>query len=109
MSRTLRRTPIYPVASGCSEAWDKRRWHKALRSRERRRLAALCAPYDGFIPLHRNAILTTWEMAKDGKYWNSWRNQREFAHELARYDYGWRPPAEITASIARQVARGRFR
>lgn len=109
MSRTLRRTPIYPTTSTRSEAQDKRRWHKAMRAQERRRLAALGAPYDSFTSGHRNAIMTTWNMAKDGKLWNSWRSQREWAQHWVGLCYGERPAAEARAQLARQIARGRFR
>lgn len=41
MSRSYRKTPIYPHSCSTSEADDKRRWHKIMRHTEKQKLAAI--------------------------------------------------------------------
>ncbi|WNW10904.1 hypothetical protein RRX38_06965 [Pseudomonas sp. DTU_2021_1001937_2_SI_NGA_ILE_001] len=65
MSRSLRHTPIFPITSATSEAWDKARWHRAWRRAERQRLG--CRPFSE--PLPERAFFNPWTMNKDGKHW----------------------------------------
>lgn len=84
MSRSRRRTPIFGHTTARSEAHDKRLWHKRWRARERERLAVLTADVD-HLPTPRNAVSSTWDMAKDGKWWFGPRRQREDAEWAARH------------------------
>lgn len=68
MSRSLRKTPIFGHTTARSEAHDKRQWHKRLRAGERSQLAVV-GPETDHVAVHRNAVSSTWDMAKDGKYW----------------------------------------
>lgn len=68
MSRSFRKTPIFGHTTARSEAHDKRQWHKRLRVGERSQLAVV-GPETDHVAVHRNAVSSTWDMAKDGKYW----------------------------------------
>ncbi len=67
MSRSLRKTPIFGYTTARSEAHDKRQWRKRLRAGERGQLASV-GPETDHVPVHRNAVSSTWDMVKDGKY-----------------------------------------
>lgn len=84
MSRSRRRTPIFGHTTARSEVHDKRLWHKHWRARERDRLAGLPGDAD-HLPTPRNAVSSTWDMAKDGKGWFGLRQQREQAERVARH------------------------
>lgn len=82
MSRSRRKTPIFGHTSARSEANDKRLWHKRWRSRVRDQLASL-GPDSDPLPVHRQAVSSTWDMAKDGKHWFAPSRQREVAERIA--------------------------
>ncbi len=82
MSRSRRKTPIFGHTTARSEADDKRLWHKRWRSRARDQLASLGADGDP-LPVHRQTVSSTWDMAKDGKYWFDPRRQQELAERIA--------------------------
>ena len=82
MSRSRRKTPIFGHTTARSEADDKRLWHQRWRSRERDQLASL-GPDGDPLPVHRQAVSSTWDMAKDGKHWFGLRRQRETAESFA--------------------------
>lgn len=82
MSRSRRKTPIFGHTTARSEADDKRLWHKRWRSRERDQLAVL-KPDSDPVPVHRHAVSSTWDMAKDGKSWFGPRHQREIAERIS--------------------------
>lgn len=82
MSRSHRKVPIFGHTSARSEAEDKRRWHKRWRARERDQLASLGRDADP-MPVHRQAVSSTWNMAKDGKHWFDPSHQREVAGRIA--------------------------
>ncbi len=82
MSRSVRKTPIFGHTTARSEADDKRLWHKRWRSRERDQLASV-GPGDDPLPVHRHAVSSTWDMAKDGKHWFDPRRQGETAERMA--------------------------
>jgi hypothetical protein len=65
-----------------SEADDKRLWHKRWRASERGQLAKVGAD-TGHVTVHRNAVSSTWDMAKDGKYWFDPSRQREISESIA--------------------------
>jgi len=68
VSRSRRKTPIFGHTTARSEADDKRLWHKRWRSRVRDQLATL-GPDGDPLPVHRQAVSSAWDMAKDGKHW----------------------------------------
>jgi hypothetical protein len=82
MARSRRKTPIHGVTMARSEAADKRLWHKRWRSHERDALAVV-APDGEHVSVDRDAVSSTWEMAKDGKLWFGPARQREFAEQIA--------------------------
>jgi len=82
MSRSRRMTPIFGNTTARSEAVDKRHWHKRWRSHQRDQLVCL-DPEDDLIPVHRQAVSSTWDMAKDGKQWFAPYRQREAAKRIA--------------------------
>lgn len=82
MSRSLRKTPIFGHTTARSEAHDKRQWHKRLRAGERGQLASV-GPETYHVTVDRNAVSSTWDMAKDGKYWFGPSRQREVAERIA--------------------------
>lgn len=82
MSRSRRKTPIFGHTTARSEADDKRLWHKRWRSRERDQLASL-GPDGDPLPVHRQAVSSTWDMAKDGKHWFDPSRQCEVAERIA--------------------------
>lgn len=82
MSRSRRKTPIFGHTTARSEADDKRLWHKRWRSRVRDQLASLDPDGDP-LPVPRQAVSSTWVMAKDGKHWFDPRRQREMAERIA--------------------------
>lgn len=82
MSRSHRKTPIFGHTNARSESDDKRLWHKRWRSRERDQLATFDPDGDP-LPVHRQAVSSTWDMAKDGKAWFDPRRQREMAERIA--------------------------
>lgn len=104
MSRSLRKTPIFGHTAARTEADDKRLWHKRWRSRERDQLASLGPEGDPF-PVHRQAVSSTWDMAKDGKHWFDPRRQREIAECIAARNSPLK--AERKALKARLLAKWR--
>lgn len=82
MSRSRRKTPIFGHTTARSEADDKRLWHKRWRSQERDRLAVLPANIE-HLATPRNAVSSTWDMAKDGKSWFGLKRQQEVAERTA--------------------------
>lgn len=82
MSRSRRMTPIFGNTTARSEAVDKRHWHKRWRSHQRDQLACLDLEAD-LLPVHRQAVSSTWDMAKDGKQWFAPYRQREAAKRIA--------------------------
>lgn len=82
MSRSLRKTPIFGHTTARSEAHDKRQGHKRLRAGERGQLASV-GPETDHVTVDRNAVSSTWDMAKDGKYWFGPSRQREVAERKA--------------------------
>ena len=82
MSRSLRKTPIFGHTTARSEADDKRLWHKRWRARERDQLAKVGADTD-HVAVYRNAVSSTWDMAKDGKAWFDPSRQCEISARIA--------------------------
>ena len=82
MSRSRRKTPIFGHTTACSEADDKRLWHKLWRKSERDQLAKVGVDTD-HVTVHRNAASSTWGMAKDGKTWFDPSHQREISERIA--------------------------
>lgn len=82
MSRSRRKTPIFGHTTARSKAADKRLWHKRWRSHQRDQLAAV-GPNDDIVPIHRNAVSSTWSMAKDGKAWFAPSRQQVVAKRVA--------------------------
>ena len=104
MSRSRRKTPIFGHTTARSEADDKRLWHKRWRSRERDQLAT-AGPDDELIPIHRLAVSSTWDMAKDGKSWFGPRRQQLAAERMAARRSKLKP--ERKALQARILAKWR--
>lgn len=104
MSRSRRKTPIFGHTSARSEADDKRLWHKRLRSRERDQLATVRAN-DDLVHIHRHAVSSTWNMAKDGKAWFAPRRQQVMAERIAARRSKLKP--ERKALQARILAKWR--
>ena len=65
-----------------SEGDDKRLWHKRWRASERDQLAKIGADTD-HVTVHRNAVSSTWDMAKDGKAWFDPSRQREISESIS--------------------------
>ena len=82
MSRSRRKTPIFGHTTARSEADDKRLWHKRWRASERDQLSTTGID-TGHVTTHRNAISSTWDMAKDGKSWFDPSRQREMSARIA--------------------------
>lgn len=59
-----------------------RLWHKHWRSRERAQLATI-GPDGELMPIHRHAVSSTWDLAKDGKSRFSPRRQQLAAEREA--------------------------
>lgn len=102
MSRSLRKTPIFGHTTARSEADDKRLWHKRWRSRERDQLASF-GPEGDPLPVYRQVMSSTWDMAKDGKHWFDPRRQRETAERIANRRSQLKP--ERKALQARLLAK----
>lgn len=88
MSRSTRKTPMYPNASAPSERADKQTWHGRWRARERTALAsasieALRDPEGGYQPVPVRAVSDPWGMAKDGRSYWSGKDQATAAAEIA--------------------------
>lgn len=65
MSRSRRKTPIFPITSATSEAFDKATWHRAFRRAENQRLQS----DSGSESRHFHEFSSPWLMQKDGKHW----------------------------------------
>ena len=104
MSRSHRRTPIFGHTTACSEADDKQRWHKRWRSHERDQLT-IAGPEEEIEPIHRHAISSAWDMAKDGKSWFDPRQQQIVAERMAAWRSKLKP--ERKALQARILAKWR--
>lgn len=87
MSRSLRKTPIYPITSCKSEKLDKKSWHRCWRSKEHARLTnTSIEELDGYLTLLEDEVCNLWSMGKDGhRYWPI-RSQQEFARFCADRD-----------------------
>lgn len=82
MSRSTRKTAVFGHTTARSEAGDKRLWHKRWRARERDHLATVGVDTD-HVTVHRNAVSSTWDMAKDGMAWFDPSRQREISERIA--------------------------
>ncbi len=102
VSRSKRHTPIFGRTTATSEADDKRLWHKRWRAQQRAALAG-AGPETETMPVDRQAVSSTWTMAKDGKAWMSPQRQREMAGASAARR--GRPQLEQTALQARMLAK----
>jgi hypothetical protein len=67
MSRSRRRTPIFPITSAISEAFDKATWHRAFRRAENQHMQS----DSGSEPRHFHEFSNPWLIHKDGKHWRS--------------------------------------
>ena len=106
MSRSLRKTPIFGHTTARSEAEDKRLWHKRWRANERDQLATVGADTD-HVTFHRNAVSSTWDMAKDDKAWFDPSRQREISERIATRSARLLP--ERKALQARLLAKWRWK
>ena len=86
------------------DAGDKRLWHKRWRSRARDQLATI-GPDSGIMLIHRHAVSSTWDMAKDGKSWFGPRRQQLAAERMAARRSKLKP--ERKALQARILAKWR--
>lgn len=69
MSRSKRKTPIIPITTAESEAYDKAKWHRRHRREERERLKVEGQDYTARSHKEHSS---TWRMEKDGKaYWGT--------------------------------------
>lgn len=102
MSRSKRHTPIFGHTTATSEADDKRLWHKRWRAEQRATFAGAGLKADA-MPVDRQAVSSTWTMAKDGKAWMSPQRQREIAGASAVRR--GRSLPEQTALQARMLAK----
>ncbi len=64
MSRSRRHTSIRGICCADSEKWDKRLANRALRRHNKIRVNKMD---EDTLPLVMNLVMTTWQMAKDGK------------------------------------------
>lgn len=103
MSRSRRKTPIFGHTTARSEANDKRLWHKRWRSRQRDQLVV--GAEDDPLPVPRNVVSNTWNMAKDGKSWFDPRRQQAVAQRIAERRSQLKP--ESQALQARLLAKWR--
>ena len=101
MSRSRRRTPVYGYATADSEAEDKRIWHRRWRTHERDRLRALPDDFE-HVTTQRSEVSNLWAMAKDGRQWFGWKQQRRQAVEIIGCD---RPAHERGKMRARFLAQ----
>ena len=75
MSRSKRKTPITPVTTADSKAWEKAKWHRRHRREERARLKIEA---EGYVPGSHREHSSPWTMEKDGKiYWGSEAGRKE--------------------------------
>jgi hypothetical protein len=63
MSRSRRKSPVIAITAARSEKQDKRWFNRVLRRRTRQSIHQR----NDILPV-KNEILTTWDMAKDGKH-----------------------------------------
>ena len=71
MSRSFRKTPIFPFTSSDTEKWDKQMWHSLMRSKEKQRLHRITdEEMESFIPLDENDVSNPYWFNKDGKYYS---------------------------------------
>lgn len=64
MSRSFKKTPVFPITMARSEKQDKRRWNKTYR-RVARKLLRLHQE----VPVKIQAVSNVWEGDKDGKHY----------------------------------------
>lgn len=102
VSKSKRHTPIFGHTTATSEADDKRLWHKRWRAQRRAALAG-AGPETEAMPVDRQAVSSTWTMAKDGKARMSPQRQREMAGASAVLRARSLP--EQTALQARALAK----
>lgn len=88
MSRSRRKTQIIGYSgSGVSERSDKKRWHSAMRARERDELSKIKSGYsdaDNHITKIKDDIISSWDMVKDGKGYFGRMEDREFYRKYMR-------------------------
>jgi len=65
MSRSRRKTPIFGYTTADSEAFDKKKWHRAFRRAVNKSLQV--DPERE--PDHIKQFFNPWDMHKDGKGW----------------------------------------
>ena len=83
MSRSLHKTPIFgPVTQLHARKLTTRLWHKRWRASERDQISKVGADTD-HVAGHRNAVSSTWDIAKDGKALFDLSHQREIAERIA--------------------------
>jgi len=86
MSRSYRKTPIFPCSTATSERWDKKQWHKRWRISERQRLARTSPEeMSGHITLSKNEACNPWFMNKDGKHFLSLKEQMDSIEWLVEH------------------------
>lgn len=83
MSRSYRKTPVMGHTGCHSESFDKSKWHKRWRSRERIKLYSVIY-LDDHITVDRREVSNPWSMGKDGKSYFSIEKQIIMAKELAK-------------------------
>lgn len=73
MSRSFKKTPIIGHSTSDSEKECKKIWHRSMRRKEKSniKISIKNGNAEGHISLVVNDIISTWDMAKDGKhYWS---------------------------------------
>ncbi len=84
MSRSFRKTPIFGHTTCHSERPDKKRWHKALRAKERAAQSALSADnMETHTTIHENQVGNIWSMGKDGHFYWSKASRNDTAQTIA--------------------------
>ena len=74
MSRSVKKTPIFPITMATSEKEDKKCWNKAFR-----RTTKSCMLRGAEPPLRLREVSDVWDGAKDGKVY-----QKDFDKEDLR-------------------------
>ena len=86
MSRSIRKTPIFGIASAASEKLDKQLWHGRKRARER--LEDKKVDLEASMPVDERVVSNVWSMAKDGRRYWPLSKQKAFAARKAQAQ-GW--------------------
>lgn len=87
MSRSYKKTPIHSITgSRCSEAWDKKKWHRRLRVHERSAMSDISIHNsDRYMYTHHYQVSNLWDMSKDGKAYWSPKDRLKVALRLAEW------------------------